>query len=71
MKCNADGTLKNGKIFFDLNFTEDDEALDGMKVDKEGNLFVSAPGGLWILISRRKIIGQNRYTRTSGKYGLG
>ena len=32
-----DGTLKNGKIFFDFNFTEDDEALDGMKVDKEGN----------------------------------
>src|SRR5450432_1438291 len=47
-----DGTLKNGKIFFDCSFTEDDEALDGMKVDKEGNLYVSAPGGVWILSAR-------------------
>ena len=54
----ADGTLKNGKILFDWNITEDDEALDGMKVDKEGNLFVSAPGGLWILSSEGKLLGK-------------
>ena len=53
-----DGTLKNGKIFYDFSFTEDDEALDGMKVDKEGNLFVSAPGGLWILSSEGKLLGK-------------
>ena len=53
-----DGTLKNGKIFFDWNLTEDDEALDGMKVDKEGNLFVSAPGGVWILSSEGKLLGK-------------
>lgn len=54
----ADGTLKNGKIFFDWNLTEDDEALDGMKVDKEGNLFVSAPGGLWISSAEGKLLGK-------------
>ena len=53
-----DGTLANGKIFFDFSFTEDDEALDGMKVDKEGNLFVSAPGGLWILSPDAKLLGK-------------
>ena len=53
-----DGTLKNGKIFFDCSFTEDDEALDGMKVDKEGNLFVSAPGGLWILTADGILLGK-------------
>ncbi len=53
-----DGTLKNGKIFFDWNFTADDEALDGMKVDKAGNLFVSAPEGLWILSPEGKILGK-------------
>lgn len=57
-EVNADGTLKNGKIFYDFNFTEDDEALDGMKVDKQGNLFVSAPGGLWILSSEGKLLGK-------------
>ncbi|QNA43494.1 SMP-30/gluconolactonase/LRE family protein [Lacibacter sediminis] len=53
-----DGTLKNGKVFFDFNFTEDEEALDGLKIDKEGNLFVSAPGGLWVLSSEAKILGK-------------
>jgi gluconolactonase len=53
-----DGTLKNGKIFFDWNFTADDEALDGMKVDKQGNLFVSAPEGLWILSAEGKLLGK-------------
>jgi len=53
-----DGTLKNGKVFYDFSFTEDDEALDGMKVDKEGNLYVSAPGGLWILDKEGRLLGK-------------
>jgi gluconolactonase len=57
-EVNADGTLKNGKLFYDFSFTEDEEALDGIKVDKEGNLFVSAPGGLWILNREAKLLGK-------------
>jgi gluconolactonase len=54
----TDGTLKNGKIFFDWNLTEDDEAIDGIKVDKAGNLFVSAPGGVWIISPEGKLLGK-------------
>lgn len=54
----ADGTLKNGKVFFDWNTTEDEEALDGMKVDRLGNLFVSAPGGVWVLSPAGKLLGK-------------
>jgi gluconolactonase len=54
----SDGTLKNGKIFYDFNFTEGDEALDGIKTDREGNLFVSAPGGIWILNAEGKLLGK-------------
>ena len=57
-EVNKDGTLQNGKIFFDCNQTEDDEALDGMKVDKEGNLFVSAPGAVWIISPEAKLLGK-------------
>lgn len=57
-EVNPDGTLTNGKIFFDFNFTEDDEALDGLKIDKEGNLFVSAPGGIWIISPDAKLLGK-------------
>lgn len=53
-----DGTLKNGKVFFDWNLTEDDEAIDGIKVDRDGNLFVSAPGGIWIVSAEAKLLGK-------------
>lgn len=53
-----DGSLKNGIVFFDWNLTEDEEALDGMKVDKLGNLFVSAPGGVWIVSPAGKLLGK-------------
>ena len=53
-----DGTLKNGKVFYDFSFTEDEEALDGMKVDNQGNLFISAPGGIWILNPAGKLLGK-------------
>lgn len=53
-----DGSLKNGQIFFDWNLTEDEEAIDGIKVDKAGNLFVSAPGGVWIISAAGKLLGK-------------
>ena len=46
------------KFFFDWNWTEDDEAIDGIKVDQEGNLFVSAPRGIWIISSEAKLLGK-------------
>ncbi|HVU94427.1 MAG TPA: SMP-30/gluconolactonase/LRE family protein [Puia sp.] len=55
---NDDGTLHDGAIFFDCNQTEDEEALDGMKVDREGNLFVSAPGGVWIISPGGQLLGK-------------
>jgi gluconolactonase len=52
-----DGSLKNGKIFFDMTSAPGEDALDGMKVDKAGNLYVSGPGGLWILSPQGKHLG--------------
>jgi gluconolactonase len=34
-----------------------EDALDGMKVDRSGDLYVSGPGGLWILSSEGKHLG--------------
>jgi gluconolactonase len=45
----ADGTVSNGKVFFDMTPAPGEDALDGMKVDQRGNLYVSGPGGLWII----------------------
>jgi gluconolactonase len=56
-EVNADGTLANGKVFFDMTSAEGEDALDGMKVDQKGNLYVSGPGGLWIVSPEGKHLG--------------
>src|SRR5207248_4047940 len=48
-EANTDGTLSNGTVFFDMTSAPGEEALDGLKVDQQGNLYVSGPGGLWII----------------------
>jgi gluconolactonase len=52
-----DGTLKNGIVFFDMTSAPGEDALDGIKVDRQGNLYVSGPGGLWILSPTGKLLG--------------
>jgi gluconolactonase len=54
---NADATLHNGKVFFDMTKAPGEDAIDGIKVDQEGNLYVSGPGGLWIISSAGKHLG--------------
>ncbi|MGH9787724.1 MAG: SMP-30/gluconolactonase/LRE family protein, partial [Candidatus Acidiferrales bacterium] len=44
-----DGTLANGRVFFDMTSAPGEDALDGIKLDQAGNLYVSGPGGLWVL----------------------
>jgi len=54
----ADGSLARGRVFFDMGGAPGDEALDGLEVDANGNLFVSGPGGVWILSPRGEHLGQ-------------
>jgi gluconolactonase len=53
-----DGTISNGKIFHDFTREPEPVALDGIKVDREGHVFVSAPGGVWILSPAGKALGR-------------
>jgi len=52
-----DGTLRNGRVFFDMGGAPGAEALDGLKVDQRGNLYASGPGGVWILSPAGKHLG--------------
>lgn len=52
-----DGTLGPGTEFFSMQNAPGEEALDGLKVDERGNLYVSGPGGVWILSSRGVHLG--------------
>src|SRR5215813_2491345 len=44
----ADGVTA-GEEFFDMTGTEGEDAIDGIKVDSVGNLYVCGPGGIWLL----------------------
>ena len=52
-----DGTMKNGKVFFDFTNAPGEDGLDGIKVDEKGNLYVSGPGGLWVISAEGKHLG--------------
>jgi len=43
-----DGTLNNGRIFASEAGPQKGGVPDGMKVDREGNLFVTGPEGIWV-----------------------
>jgi gluconolactonase len=43
------GALANGIVFFDMTSAPGEDAIDGVKVDRLGNVYVSGPGGLWIV----------------------
>ncbi len=42
------GIIGNPRIFYDVNDQSSEGAADGMKVDTEGNLFATGPGGVWV-----------------------
>ena len=51
------GTVSGGEVFFDMTSAPGEDALDGMKVDQRGNLYVSGPGGLWIISPEGRHLG--------------
>ncbi len=52
-----DCALSNGKVFFDMTSEPGEDALDGLKVDRQGNVYVTGPGGLWIISPEGKALG--------------
>jgi gluconolactonase len=52
-----DGTLGKGEVFFDMTGEPGEDALDGLKVDQQGNVYVSGPGGVFILSPAGKHLG--------------
>jgi gluconolactonase len=55
---NPDGTIAGGKVFHDFTRLPEPVALDGIKVDQQGDVYVSAPGGVWILSPAGKPLGR-------------
>jgi gluconolactonase len=53
----ADGSLTNGRIFGTEPGGKGDGVPDGMKVDTNGNLFVTGPKGIWVWDAKGNHLG--------------
>jgi gluconolactonase len=67
----ADGTLAHGRVFFDMTSAPGQEALDGLKVDREGHVYVSGPGGVWILSPDGRHLGTLRGPELPANFAWG
>ena len=52
-----DGSVRNGRLFIDLTPIKGEDAIDGVKVDVEGNVYISGPGGLHVVSAAGKLLG--------------
>jgi gluconolactonase len=48
-ELNDEGDASNGTVFFDMTDAPGEDAIDGVKVDRKGNVYVCGPGGIWLL----------------------
>lgn len=57
-----DGSLSTGKVFYDATPVVKEGKLkglpDGLKIDKNGNLFATGPGGVLIISPEGKLLGR-------------
>jgi gluconolactonase len=49
-----------GEVFFDMTGSPGDDAIDGIKVDLDGNVYVCGPGGIWIISADGEHLGTLR-----------
>ena len=52
----AEGDISNGRVFIEMQSPKDG-VPDGMKVDQEGNVYCTGPGGIWIMDPDGKQLG--------------
>jgi gluconolactonase len=67
----GDGTLGAGKVFFDVTQSKEDGLPDGMKVDREGNLYCTGPGGVWIFSPAGQHLGTVKPAEVPANCGWG
>ncbi|QEC45194.1 SMP-30/gluconolactonase/LRE family protein [Pseudobacter ginsenosidimutans] len=53
-----DGSLINERIFYDASNEKESGGCDGLKIDSQGNVFATGPGGIWIFTKTGTLIGK-------------
>jgi gluconolactonase len=53
----ANGSLSNGRKFFDATSIPGEGVPDGMKVDRAGNIYATGPAGIMVFSPDAKLLG--------------
>ncbi len=56
-RVKSDGTLADGKVFYDATSDPRPGYPDGIKIDVQGNVYSAGPGGIWIFSPEGKHLG--------------
>jgi gluconolactonase len=66
-----DGGLANGTVFVDLTRIPGEQAFDGMKVDRQGNVYAAGPGGLLVFSPAGQQLGTIRFSEQPANLAWG
>jgi gluconolactonase len=69
----GDGSISGGEVFFTEEGTGKiaDGIPDGMKLDEQGNIYVSGPGGIWIISPEAEMLGKIETSENVGNHCWG
>ena len=69
---NDEGDVINGGIFYDATGYDKSwkGGMDGLKIDRNGNVFATGPGGIWIFNSNGKLLGKLRLNEAASNVAL-
>jgi gluconolactonase len=56
-ELDAAGAPDRAEVFFDMTAAPGEDAIDGLEVDRDGNLYVCGPGGIWLLSPEGRQLG--------------
>jgi gluconolactonase len=72
-EVDADGTISGGRLFFDnIGSGVIEEGIpDGMKCDARGNIWVTGPGGLWVISPEGEHLGVIEVPENTGNLAWG
>jgi gluconolactonase len=68
-----DGTIANGRMFFEnIGSGVIEEGIpDGMKCDERGNIYVTGPGGIWVISPEAEHLGVIEVPENTGNLNWG
>lgn len=63
-------SLINPRIFYDATSDSANGGPDGLKIDRNGNVFATGPGGVWIFNSEGLVLGRIKFPESTSNVAL-